>query len=84
MVRAESGVDMPVWVSRMPTSPLWGSAAVRQNDVLIAASQRAAGVLGTETPAGARFGVAAEFLLLVNASLRQVMEQWQQRHRRDV
>ncbi|TMR88563.1 hypothetical protein EJK15_65530 [Nonomuraea basaltis] len=48
------------------------------NDTLIAASQRAADVLGPATPAGARFGGAAEFLLLVNASLGQVMEQWQQ------
>ncbi|MFF4621638.1 GbsR/MarR family transcriptional regulator [Nonomuraea jabiensis] len=53
-------------------------AAVQQNDTLIAASQRAAQILGAATPAGARFGVAAEFLLLVNAPLRQVMEQWQQ------
>ncbi|MEV4176416.1 hypothetical protein [Nonomuraea sp. NPDC049709] len=42
------------------------------------ATQRAAEVLGAATPAGARFGVAAEFLLLADASLGQVMEQWQQ------
>ncbi|GAA3623549.1 hypothetical protein GCM10022419_131480 [Nonomuraea rosea] len=48
------------------------------NETLAAASQRAAEVLGAATPAGTRFGVAAEFLLLVNASLGQIMEQWQQ------
>ncbi|MGP3920346.1 helix-turn-helix domain-containing protein [Nonomuraea sp. 10N515B] len=53
-------------------------AAMQQNDTLIAASQRAAQILGAATPAGARFGVAAEFLRLVNVPLRQAMEQWQQ------
>ncbi|MBB5784509.1 GbsR/MarR family transcriptional regulator [Nonomuraea jabiensis] len=53
-------------------------AALRMNDSLAAASQRAAEILGAATPAGARFGVAAEFLLLVSATLGQVMEQWQQ------
>ncbi|MFI6743887.1 helix-turn-helix domain-containing protein [Nonomuraea sp. NPDC050451] len=53
-------------------------AALQMNDSLIAASQRAAEILGAATPAGARFDVAAEFLRLVNAPLRQVMEQWQQ------
>ncbi|MBB3725936.1 GbsR/MarR family transcriptional regulator [Nonomuraea dietziae] len=52
-------------------------AALRMNDTLITASQHAVEILGAATPAGARFGVAAEFLLLVNASLGQVMEQWQ-------
>ncbi|MGW4959625.1 hypothetical protein ACWEPL_20565 [Nonomuraea sp. NPDC004186] len=47
------------------------------NDTLIAASQRAAEILGATTPAGARFGFSAEFLLLVNVPLRQAMEQWQ-------
>ncbi|MET9248930.1 helix-turn-helix domain-containing protein [Nonomuraea sp. NPDC003709] len=53
-------------------------AALEMNDTLIAASQRAAEILGATTPAGARFGFSAEFLLLVNAPLRQAMEQWQQ------
>ncbi|MDP9847709.1 GbsR/MarR family transcriptional regulator [Streptosporangium lutulentum] len=53
-------------------------AAMHMNDALVAASQHAAETLVAETPAGARFGAAAEFLLLVNAALRQVMEQWQQ------
>lgn len=54
-------------------------AAREMNDTLAAASQRAAEVLGADTPAGARFGESAEFLLLVNASLRQLMEQWAKR-----
>ncbi|GAA3614873.1 helix-turn-helix domain-containing protein [Nonomuraea rosea] len=53
-------------------------AALQMNETLAAASQRAAEVLGAATPAGARFSVAVEFLLLVNASLGQVMQQWQQ------
>ncbi|WP_431930021.1 MarR family transcriptional regulator [Nonomuraea jabiensis] len=53
-------------------------AALQMNDTLAAASQRAAEILGAATPAGSRFGVAAEFLLLVSATLRQVMKQWQQ------
>ncbi|WP_283136039.1 GbsR/MarR family transcriptional regulator [Rhizohabitans arisaemae] len=53
-------------------------AALHMNDTLAAASRRAAETLGSATPAGARFGVAAEFLLLVSAALGQVMEQWQQ------
>ncbi|MFD0414406.1 helix-turn-helix domain-containing protein [Streptomyces sp. NPDC127108] len=51
-------------------------AALQMNDVLAAASQRGADVLGAATPAGARFGSSAEFLLLVNEALRNVMEQW--------
>ncbi|WP_336208458.1 GbsR/MarR family transcriptional regulator [Nonomuraea sp. LPB2021202275-12-8] len=53
-------------------------AALQMNETLAATSQRAAEVLGAATPAGARFGTSAEFLLLVNASLGQVMQQWQQ------
>ncbi|MEV4894959.1 helix-turn-helix domain-containing protein [Nonomuraea sp. NPDC055795] len=52
-------------------------AAMRMNDALVTASQSAAETLGATTPAGARFGTSADFLLLVNATLRQVMEQWQ-------
>ncbi|TYB61855.1 helix-turn-helix domain-containing protein [Nonomuraea sp. PA05] len=53
-------------------------AALRMNESLAAHSQRAADVLGAATPAGARFGLAAQFLLLVNESLGQVMRQWQE------
>jgi len=53
-------------------------AALHMNDALAAASQRAAQILGAATPAGARFGTSAEFLLLVNATLGRVIEQWQQ------
>jgi DNA-binding transcriptional ArsR family regulator len=55
-------------------------AAVQMNDVLATASQRAAEILGAATPAGARFGVAAEFLDLVGTTLRQVMDKWEQDH----
>ncbi|MGP3919326.1 hypothetical protein ACTWQA_47390 [Nonomuraea sp. 10N515B] len=48
------------------------------NDTLVAESQRAAEILGAATLAGARFATSGEFLLLVNATLRKVMEQWQQ------
>ncbi|MEU8378421.1 helix-turn-helix domain-containing protein [Streptosporangium sp. NPDC048865] len=52
-------------------------AALQMNETLAAASQRAAEILGAETPAGTRFGTSAEFLLLVNATFHQVVEQWQ-------
>ncbi|MEV0374425.1 helix-turn-helix domain-containing protein [Streptomyces sp. NPDC050636] len=53
-------------------------AALQMNDALVAASQRAAEILGVATPAGARFESSAEFLLLVSESLQKVMEQWRQ------
>ncbi|MDP4504925.1 GbsR/MarR family transcriptional regulator [Nonomuraea turcica] len=53
-------------------------ASLQMNDTLVAESQRAAEILGAATPAGARFATSGEFLLLVNATLRKVMEQWQQ------
>ncbi|MFI6015891.1 helix-turn-helix domain-containing protein [Streptomyces sp. NPDC051243] len=52
-------------------------AAVQMNDALVAASQRGAEILGTATPAGARFDSSAEFLLLMSECLRRTMEQWQ-------
>ncbi|GAB3981921.1 helix-turn-helix domain-containing protein [Actinoallomurus acanthiterrae] len=54
-------------------------AAAQMNDSLEAASRRGAEILGTATPAGARFEDAAEFLLLVTEAHRQVMEQWERR-----
>lgn len=54
-------------------------AAREMNETLAAASQRAAEILGADTPAGARFGESAEFLRLVNVNLQQLMEQWQRR-----
>ncbi|MGW0708355.1 helix-turn-helix domain-containing protein [Streptomyces sp. NPDC002643] len=62
-------IDDEVWVRSV-------LAAVKSNDDLAAASQRATEVLGATTPAGARFAASAEFLLLVNESLLKVMEQW--------
>ncbi|WP_443165423.1 MarR family transcriptional regulator [Nonomuraea sp. 10N515B] len=53
-------------------------ASLQMNDTLVAESQRAAEILGAATLAGARFATSGEFLLLVNATLRKVMEQWQQ------
>jgi predicted transcriptional regulator len=54
-------------------------AALQMNDTLAAAAQRGAEILGIATPAGARFGSSAEFLLLVSESHRRAMEQWRQR-----
>ncbi|MET9571962.1 helix-turn-helix domain-containing protein [Streptomyces virginiae] len=54
-------------------------AAVRMNDVLAGESRRGAEILGADTPAGARFGSSAEFLLLMSRTLRQVMEEWRRR-----
>jgi hypothetical protein len=53
-------------------------ASLQMNDALAAASQRGAEILGAATPAGARFGSSAEFLLLVSESHRKAMEQWRQ------
>ncbi|MFD5461578.1 MarR family transcriptional regulator [Kitasatospora sp. NPDC127059] len=54
-------------------------AALRMNDALITASRRGAAVLGAATPAGARFGASAEFLLIMGEALRQAMDRWQRR-----
>ncbi|WP_407284895.1 helix-turn-helix domain-containing protein [Streptomyces sp. BP-8] len=54
-------------------------AAVQMNDALVAASQRGAEILGTTTPAGARFGSSAEFLLLMSEALQRAMEEYRQR-----
>ncbi|MGW4507065.1 helix-turn-helix domain-containing protein [Streptomyces sp. NPDC004436] len=56
-------------------------AAVQMNAVLAAASRRGAEVLGATTPAGARFGTSAEFLLLMGETLQEVMERWRQGRR---
>ncbi|GAB2953116.1 helix-turn-helix domain-containing protein [Micromonospora polyrhachis] len=53
-------------------------ASLKMNEALVAASQRGAEILGTTTPAGARFESSAELLLLVSEAFRQVMEQWRQ------
>ncbi|ELS51619.1 hypothetical protein STVIR_7391 [Streptomyces viridochromogenes Tue57] len=51
---------------------------MQMNDALVAASRRGVEILGSGTPAGARFESSAELLLLVSESLRQVMERWRQ------
>ncbi|MGW2249955.1 helix-turn-helix domain-containing protein [Kitasatospora sp. NPDC001660] len=53
-------------------------AALQMNEALVTASRRAAEILGSATPAGARFESSAEFLLLVSETLQKVMGQWQQ------
>jgi predicted transcriptional regulator len=53
-------------------------ASVQTNQALVAASQRGAEILGTTTPAGARFESSAELLILVTEALQQAMEQWRQ------
>ncbi|BCJ37365.1 MarR family transcriptional regulator [Actinocatenispora thailandica] len=68
-------VDDEIWVR----STL---AAARMNDELVTAWQHGADVLGSETPAGARFAASAEFLSLVSDALRRSIEQWQE-HRDD-
>ncbi|MFE7130626.1 helix-turn-helix domain-containing protein [Streptomyces sp. NPDC057638] len=60
-------VDDAIWLRSL-------LAALRTNDALVAASRRGVEVLGGATPAGARFEATAEFLLAVNASMRQVVE----------
>lgn len=64
-------IDEDVWLRSI-------QAALEMNDALLAASQRATGILGAGTPAGARFESCAAFLLLVSESLRKAMEQWRQ------
>ncbi|MBT2418306.1 helix-turn-helix domain-containing protein [Streptomyces sp. ISL-22] len=64
-------IDDGIWLRSL-------RATVQMNDALVAASRRGAEILGSGTPAGARFESSAELLLLVSESLRQVMEQWRQ------
>ncbi|MFG2288138.1 helix-turn-helix domain-containing protein [Streptomyces sp. NPDC048595] len=54
-------------------------AAVQMNEALVVASQRGAEILGVATPAGARFGSSAEFLLLVSEALQKAVEEYRQR-----
>ncbi|GIF16446.1 GbsR/MarR family transcriptional regulator [Actinoplanes teichomyceticus] len=53
-------------------------ATLQMNETLAAASQRGAEILGSQTPAGARFDSTAELLLLVSQALQQVIQQWRQ------
>ncbi|MEU9719343.1 helix-turn-helix domain-containing protein [Streptomyces sp. NPDC047976] len=70
--RERYAIDDELWLRSL-------LAAAQMNDVLVAASQRGAEVLGATTPAGARFESSVELLTLVNESLRAVMEQWRLR-----
>lgn len=53
-------------------------ATLQMNDILAAASQRGAEILGSATTAGARFDSTAELLLLVSKALQHVIQQWRQ------
>ncbi|MGW0478439.1 MULTISPECIES: GbsR/MarR family transcriptional regulator [Nonomuraea] len=55
-------------------------AALEMNEILIAASRRGGAILGTTTPAGARFEASADFLHLVTDAHRQAMDQWRARN----
>ncbi|WP_040791906.1 GbsR/MarR family transcriptional regulator [Nocardia paucivorans] len=63
-------IDDEIWLRSLLES-------VQMNDALMAASRRAAEVLGPETPAGARFESSAELLVFISEALRQAMERWQ-------
>ncbi|GAB4589444.1 GbsR/MarR family transcriptional regulator [Nocardia sp. IFM 10818] len=52
-------------------------AARQMNDILAAASQRGAEILGPATPAGARFAATAEFVALVSEHLGRALDQWE-------
>lgn len=65
-------VDDDIWLRST-------EAALRMNEALAAESRRGADILGTATPAGARFAYSAEFLHLVTEAHERAMEQWRQR-----
>ena len=64
-------IDDEIWVRSLLTT-------VQMNQALSAASRRGAEILGTTTPAGARFEASAELLGFVSDALQQAMEQWRQ------
>ncbi len=62
-------IDDEIWVRNL-------LASVEMNNALEATSRRAAEILGTTTPAGARFDSSAELLLLISDALQQAMHKW--------
>jgi DNA-binding transcriptional regulator GbsR (MarR family) len=62
-------IDDEVWLRNL-------LASVQMNNALAVTSRRAAEVLGSKTPAGARFDSSAELLDLVSEALQQAMDQW--------
>ncbi|MFD3592498.1 helix-turn-helix domain-containing protein [Nocardia sp. NPDC058640] len=65
-------IDDDIWLRNL-------AASVHMQNALAAITRRGVEVLGPDTPAGARFELSGEFVLIVGAALRQAMEQWQQR-----
>ncbi|MFC9893099.1 helix-turn-helix domain-containing protein [Nocardia sp. NPDC127579] len=65
-------LDEGIWLRNLVSS-------VRTQQELAAESQRAAEILGPDTPAGTRFAAWAELLHLVNEALRGATEEWQRR-----
>lgn len=64
-------IDDEIWLRSLLES-------VQMNNALVAASRRAAEVLGPATPAGARFESSAELLVFVSEALQQAMERWRE------
>ena len=64
-------IDDEIWLRNL-------LASVQMNNALEATSRRAAEVLGTATPAGARFAASAELLQFVSEGLQQAMERWRE------
>ncbi|KQY29026.1 GbsR/MarR family transcriptional regulator [Nocardia salmonicida] len=65
-------IDDELWVRNL-------LAGLQMSKDLATESQRAAEILGTTTPAGARFETSAELLLLVSEAFQQAMDHWRQR-----
>ncbi len=64
-------IDDEIWLRNL-------LASVQMNNALEATSRRAAEILGTATPAGARFASSAELLQFVSEGLQQAMERWRE------
>jgi hypothetical protein len=62
-------IDDEIWLRNL-------LASVQMNNALMAASRRAADLLGPDTPAGARFESSAQLLHFVSEGLNQAMENW--------
>lgn len=64
-------IDDEIWLRNL-------LASLQMNNALEATSRRAAKILGTTTPAGARFNSSAELLVLISEALHQAMDKWRQ------
>ncbi|MFD3745601.1 helix-turn-helix domain-containing protein [Nocardia sp. NPDC058633] len=65
-------IDDDIWMRNLV-------ASVQMQNALAAITRRGVEVLGPDTPAGARFELSGEFVVIVGAALRQAMEQWRDR-----